>query len=43
VVFFDMNYKGGNLNGVQNFKKLLGLLSRVELTFGFTDFIGQLR
>lgn len=37
VVFFDMNYKGGggvstNLNNVRNFKKLLSLLSRVELT-----------
>ena len=43
VVFFDMNYKGGNLNGVRNYKKLLNLLSRVELTQGFSDFINNLR
>jgi hypothetical protein len=44
VVFFDINYKGGlTLNGVPNYKKLLSLLSRVELTQGFSDFLGRLR
>ena len=43
VVFFDINYKGGNLNEVKNYKKLLSLLSRIELTQGFATFIGQLR
>jgi hypothetical protein len=38
-----MNYKGGSLTSVANFKKLLGLLSRVELTPGFSDFIGNLK
>jgi hypothetical protein len=44
VVFFDMNYKGGtHLNQVPNYKKLLQLLSRVELTQGFADFLGGIR
>lgn len=44
VVFFDMNYKGGALlNQVANFKKLISLLTRVELTQGFSDFLGQVR
>ena len=44
VVFFDMNYKGGgHLNQVANFKKLISLLTRVELTRGFSDFLGQVR
>jgi hypothetical protein len=40
-----MNYKGGgpNLNTVSNFKKLLSLLSRVELTAGYSQFLGNLR
>ena len=44
MVFFDINYKGGiTLNSVANYKKLLSLLSRVELTSGFSDFLGRLR
>lgn len=43
VVFFDMNYKGGNLNAVPNYKKMLGLFARVELTPGFHAFLGDLR
>lgn len=46
VVFFDANYKNsGNAasNIVENYKKLLSLLARVELTQGFTDFLGQMR
>lgn len=44
VVFFDINFKGGQTpNTVANFKKLLSLLSRVELTPGFSDFLGRLR
>jgi hypothetical protein len=39
-----MNFKGGgNLNEVKSYKKLLGLLSRVELTSGFSNFISELR
>ena len=44
VVFFDINFKGAQTpNTVANFKKLLSLLSRVELTPGFSDFLGRLR
>lgn len=32
VVFFDINYNKGNGNEVRNFKKLLSLFSRIELT-----------
>jgi hypothetical protein len=41
VIFFDMNYKG--TAPVRNYKKLLNLLSRIELTTGYSAFIGELR
>lgn len=41
VIFFDMNYKG--TAPVRNYKKLLNLLSRIELTSGYANFIGELR
>jgi len=41
VIFFDMNYKG--TTPVRNYKKLLNLLSRIELTSGYANFIGELR
>jgi hypothetical protein len=46
VVFFDMNFKGGSgaqQNTVANFKKLLSMLSRMELTQGYSEFLGNLR
>jgi hypothetical protein len=44
VVYFDINYKAGaSLNTVPSHKKLLSLLSRVELTPGFAEFQGALR
>lgn len=38
-----MNYKGLQLPSIANYKKLLNLLSRIELTPGFSGFLGELR
>ena len=45
VIFFDMNFKSANTNlgEVKNYKKLLSLLSRIELTSGYSAFIGEVR
>ncbi len=43
-MYFDINFKAGSSpNIVPNFKKLLSLLSRIELTVGFSNFLGRLR
>lgn len=40
-----MNFKSANTNlgEVKNYKKLLSLLSRIELTSGYSAFIGEVR